>query len=59
MPKIATMADKYNLDITISLDFLPEEYDYNLILVDRCQRLLGVGGELKLAGKVLRFQAGA
>ena len=53
MPKIETMADKYNLDITISLDFLPEEYDYNLILVDRCQRLLGVGKKTDTGGKSL------
>ena len=53
MPKIETMADKYNLDITISLDFLPEEYDYNLILVDRCQRLLGVGKRSESGGKSL------
>ena len=53
MPKIETMADKYNLDITISLDFLPEEYGYNLILVDRCQRLLGVGKKTDTGGKSL------
>lgn len=43
MPKLRSLADKYNLDITISLDYVPEEYDYNLILVDKYSRLLGVG----------------
>jgi hypothetical protein len=32
---------------------LPEEYDYNLILVDRCQRLLGVGKRSERGGKSL------
>jgi hypothetical protein len=51
MPKVATMADKYNLDITISLDYVPEEYDYNLILVDKFSRLLGVGKNNGSGGK--------
>ena len=51
MPKVATMADKYNLDITISLDYVPEEYDYNLILVDKFSRLLGVGKSTGAGGK--------
>ena len=51
MPKVATMADKYNLDITISLDYVPEEYDYNLILVDKFSRLLGVGKSNGPGGK--------
>lgn len=51
MPKVATMADKYNLDIIISLDYVPEEYDYNLILVDKFSRLLGVGKSNGSGGK--------
>lgn len=43
MPKVTSMTDKYNLDITITLDYIPDEYDYNLILLDKHARLLGVG----------------
>lgn len=43
MHKIQSMTDKYNLDITITLDAVPDEYDYNLILLDKHSKLLGVG----------------
>lgn len=51
LPKLNSVADKYNLDITISLDYVPEEYDYNLILVDRHSRLLGIGKTDAKGGK--------
>ena len=43
MPKVTSMTDKYSLDITITLDYIPDEYDYHLILLDKHARLLGVG----------------
>ena len=57
MPKIETITDKYNLNITISLDYLVAEYDYNLILVDRYHRLLGVGKRNEAGGKSITLPA--
>lgn len=51
MHKLDCMADKYNLDITITLDYIPDEYDYNLILLDKHSRLLGVGKSNGNGGK--------
>ena len=51
MPKVTSMTDKYNLDITITLDYVPDEYDYNLLLLDKHARLLGVGKSNGNGGK--------
>ena len=51
MHTLSSTTDKYNLDITIRLDFVPEEYDYNLILLDKHARLLGVGKPNPTGGK--------
>ena len=51
MHKIRSMTDKYNLDLTITLDYVPDEYDYHLILLDKHARLLGVGKSNGSGGK--------
>lgn len=51
MHKLMSMTDKYNLDITITLDSVSEEYDYRLVLLDAQQRLLGVGKPNAEGGK--------
>jgi len=51
MSKVTSVTDKYNLDITITLDYIPDEYDYNLILLDKHSRLLGVGKNNGYGGK--------
>ncbi len=51
MHKIKSMSDKYNLDITITLDAMLDEYDYNLILLDKYSKLLSVGKNNGSGGK--------
>ena len=45
------LADQYNLDLTISLDHLPDGYEYNLILTDKYKRLLSMGRRTDTGGK--------
>lgn len=48
---LSNAKDKYNLDITVTLDYVPEGYDYNLILYDKHERLLGIGKSNGNGGK--------
>lgn len=44
-------SDKYNIDITITLDYEPEGFDYQMLLYDKRNRLLGVAKKNETGGK--------
>ena len=44
-------SDKYNIDITITLDYEPEGFDYQMLLYDKRNRLLGVAKKNEAGGK--------
>ena len=48
---LQSASDKYNLDLTIKLDYEPEGFDYQMILYDARNRLLGVAKDNDSGGK--------
>ena len=44
-------SDKYNIDITISIDYVPDGFDYDMILYDKRNRFLGVAKNNGSGGK--------
>lgn len=48
---LSVAADKYNLDITITLDNIPEDCDYDLVLYDEAGNQVGIGIDNGNGGK--------
>ena len=48
---LGTVSDKHNLDITVTLDHIPEGCDYDLILYDGDGNQVGIGGDNGNGGK--------
>lgn len=44
-------SDKYNIEITITLDYEPEGFDYQMLLYDKSNRLLGIARNNGNGGK--------
>ena len=48
---LGTVSDKYNLDITVTLDHIPEGCDYDLVLYDGDGNQVGIGQDNGNGGK--------
>lgn len=48
---LGTASDKYNLDITVTLDHIPEGCDYDLVLYDGDGNQVGIGRDNGTGGK--------
>lgn len=48
---LGTVSDKHNLDITVTLDHIPEGGDYDLMLYDSDGNLVGIGQDNGSGGK--------
>ena len=48
---LGTVSDKHNLDITVTLDHIPEGCDYDLVLYDGDGNQVGIGRDIGNGGK--------